>query len=62
MRSAFEWDGVQGIYYTCQWNGVPDNVSVTGGTFSYDPSADVDTTKYMVTANGDNTWTVSPIA
>lgn len=36
-----------------------NEVTVTGGTFSFDPSIDVDTEYYTVTNNGDGTWTVT---
>ncbi len=35
------------------------SLTITGGTFSCDPSAYVDTEKYEVTENGDGTWTVT---
>ena len=33
--------------------------TVTGGTFSHDPSAYVDTENYTVTQNEDGTWSVT---
>lgn len=34
-------------------------ITITGGTWSHDPSAYVDTENYTVTDNGDGTWTVA---
>lgn len=34
-------------------------ITVTGGTWSHDPSAYVDTENYTVTQNGDGTWSVT---
>lgn len=56
---------ISGGTINAQGNGVSfiffndyTSVTITGGTFSCDPTAYVDTEKYAVTENGDGTWTV----
>ena len=34
-------------------------ITITGGTWSHDPSAYVDTENYIVTPNEDDTWSVT---
>lgn len=36
-----------------------NEVTITGGTFTFDSSIEVDTENYTVTDNGDGTWTVT---
>ncbi len=66
---SFNWSGaanISGGTINAQGDGVNFNfysddasLTITGGTFSCDPSAYVDTEKYEVTENGDGTWTVT---
>ena len=49
----------EGVSELHQYNGIPASSSITGGTFSFDPTTYVDAT-CTVTNNNDGTWTVTP--
>ena len=51
----------QGVSTAYHPYGIPGTTIFNGGTFSFDPTSEIDATTHTVTDNGNGTWTISKI-